>query len=301
MNKIKILVDSCSDMSKEWREKYDIDYLPLNVIIGTEEKIADLNWEEYSPKEYYNYMRGKKRVLSNQVPQTVFEKEFNRYLDEGYDIIYIGCSSGLSGSVATGTAVAKEILKTRPEAKIHCIDPRISGGGQALIAIETAKLIEKGADLETAVAAAKEMSTRIYQNGTVDSLEFLKMAGRVKASAAFFGNLLGIKPILIRNGKGENIAVKKVRGKKAAMDECVNMLKEQMCYEGQPYPASEQTAYVGHTDCIEDAEYLKEQIMQKIAPKECYINYVGPAIGASVGPGMVILFGFGKPIVLDEA
>lgn len=298
MAKVKIITDACSDITKEWRDKYDIECAPLSLLWGEQEKIANCDWDVYTAKELYDAMRSGIKIKSNQVSITTFEELFNKYLDEGCDIVYVGCSSALSGSVTTGAAVAKKIIEEKPEAKIFCIDPKVSCGGEALVAVEAAKLAAQGLTVEEVYEKTVAIAKTIRQVFTVDNLNYLKNAGRIKASKAFFGNLFGVKPMIVNDVRGANVAVGKAKGKKNALDMCVDMLKDAICYDGNEYPVSEQTIYIGHADTKEDADYLVEKIKAEINPKDVYVNYIGPVIGASVGPGAVVLYGFGKQVTL---
>ncbi len=294
MSSIKIITDACSDIPKEWREKYDIDVAPLSLIWDGREVPATTDWESYSAKEFYDAVRAGASIKSNQVQAGVFEELYNKYLDEGKAVIYVACSSALSGSYSVGATVAQKIKEERGGAEIYCIDPKVASGGEAMLAVKAAEWAEQGLSAAEVAQKTEELAKHAYQVGSIDTLTFLKRAGRVKASAAFFGNLFGIKPILVNDINGANLAVKKVKGRKNAIDTCIEMLKDVMCYDGQTYPVSEQTVYIGHADCLEEAQLMKERIMTEIKPKDVYINYIGPCIGASVGPTMFGLYAFGK-------
>ena len=89
MRPIKILSDSCCDLGKELREKYDIDYARMNTVYNDKETVADLDFKEYTPKELYDIMRQGERVKTTQVPAAEFERIFKKYAEEGYDIVYV--------------------------------------------------------------------------------------------------------------------------------------------------------------------------------------------------------------------
>lgn len=292
MRKIQIITDSCSDLGKDIREKYDIAYARMNVVVHGEEKVASLDWDEYSPKELYDIMRNGERVTTTQVPSTEFISVFTKYLEAGCDIIYIGCSGALSGSVNTARAVAKELSAKYPDAKIVCIDPLISCLGEGMLTIKAAEQRDAGKSVEEITEYIENIKLCANQFVTVNSLDALKRAGRVKGSAAFFGNLFGVKPIIVSDINGQNVPVKKVKGRQASMDEIVNMLKEAMT------DPQNETVYIAHADCSEDAEYLKNKVREVIAPKNIYVNYIGPIIGASIGPGAVAMFGMGKEVTI---
>lgn len=291
MNKVKVITDSCADMGKDLREKYDMDYARMSVLWGNEEKTASCDWDLYTVKELYDAMRAGTRMKTVQVSDPEFERVFTMYLEQGYDIVYVSCSAALSGSYNLGKIVAKRLMEKYTEQKIICVDPKNSCGGEAIVAIEAAKAAAAGADVEEVAKIAEAAAEKSMQFCSPADLTYLKRAGRVKATTAFFGNLFGIKPILISNKKGENEAIKKVKGRKNSLDELVNMLEKSLI--DPDYPASEQTIFVVHADCMKDAEYLAQQVKEKINPKEIYINAIGPIIGASAGPDTVALYGFG--------
>ncbi|MGN0807999.1 MAG: DegV family protein [Candidatus Coproplasma sp.] len=279
-----ILTDSCSDLGQDVREKYDIDYVQMNIVYNGKELPASLDWDLYTPVELYNIMRGGTRITTNQVPVQTFDTVFTKYLEEGKDIIYIGCSSKLSGSVNTGKVVADELAEKYPNNKIYVIDSLNSCLGEGLMTIDAAKMREKGKSCEEVAAYVEANKNKYQQFCAVEDLTYLKRAGRVKASAAFFGNLFGVKPILISNKLGENFALKKVKGRKNSLDEIFNMAKQAIVNP------EEQTVALVHADCMADVEYLKNRIEKEMGVKEVYVNYIGPIIGASAGPGTIAIY-----------
>lgn len=291
MKQIKILTDSCSDLSAELLAKYNLDYAKMSTVYQGQEKPALLTWEEYSPKQLYDIMRKGERVTTAQVSVQEFMRIFKQYLEQGFDIIYIGCSSKQSGSVNTGTVVAKDILKDYPDSKITCIDSLNASIGIGMLAIYATELAAAGKSYDEIVTATLAARNHVNQYVTVHSLDALKRAGRVKASSAFLGNLMGVKPILISDANGDQTPIKKVRGRTTSLEEIVNLLSESM-----ENPA-EQTVYVAHADCNpEELEMIKQLISQKIKCKEICTVYIGPIIGASIGPDAIGIWGFGKEI-----
>lgn len=291
MSKVKVITDSCADLGKELREKYDIDYARMNIVWGGQEKQASCDWDLYTVKELYDAMRGGTRITTTQVPDAEFERIFPLYLEQGYDIVYVSCAAALSGSFGRGQVVAKSLEEKYPNQKIICVDPKNSCGGEALVVIEAAKKAAEGASVEEVAAYAQKIAPFSMQFCTVGELTYLRRAGRVKAATAFFGNLFGIKPILISNKLGENEAVKKVKGRKNSLDELVGMLAKSI--DETVCPVAEQTVFVVHADCQKDADYLVDQVKTKINPKEIIVNAIGPIIGASAGPDTVALYAFG--------
>ena len=144
MRPVKIVTDSCSDLPKELREKYDIDYMMMNTVKDGKETPASLDWEFYSPKELYDVMRGGERYTTTMVPPAEFQKYFRAELEKGNDIVYIACSGKLSGSVNVGKVEAENILKGYPGATICCVDSLNACLGEGLIAIKAAQFRDQG-------------------------------------------------------------------------------------------------------------------------------------------------------------
>ena len=292
MNKVQIITDSCSDLSRDLRDKYGIDYARMYTEYREKETPASLDFEYYQPKELYDIMRGGERVKTAQVPSVEFDRVFRLYLEKGCDIVYIGCSLKQSSSVNTGAVTAKEILKDYPDAEIYCIDSLNACMGEGMLAIRAAEYRDEG-------LSAKEINDRILSERnlvneycTVHSLDYMKRAGRIKASSAFFGNLLGVKPIIIADANGNQTALKKVKGREASLREIVAMLKETIV---EP---EKQTVYIAHADCLEEAEHVRDIVKEEINCKDVYIGYIGPIIGASIGPEAIAVFGFGKEVTV---
>lgn len=289
MKKFAIITDSGSDLNKEFRERFSIDYVQMNLIVDGKEIPASLDWEQLPAKEMYNLLKAGTIIKTTQVPPTAYESAFAKYLEKGQDVLYVGISSALSGSVNTAKVIAEE-LAAKYENKVYCVDVLNSCMGEGLMAVKAAMMRDEGKSVQEIVEYLESEKLKYLQICAVGDLTYLKRAGRVKASSAFFGNLFGVKPIIISNRVGENFAIKKVKGRKNSLAEIVNLTKENIINP------SEQIIAVMHSDCIEDAQYLADRIKNELNPKEIYINYIGPIIGASVGPDTIAIYCKGKEV-----
>ena len=288
MRPVRIVTDTCSDLSKDLREKYDIDYMMMNTIKDNKETPASLDWEFYGVKEFYDILRDGERVTTTMVPPAVFQKYFREQLEKGNDIVYIACSSKLSGSVNTGRKVAEEMLRDYPDAKIRCVDSLNACGGEGLVAVKAALLRDEGLSADEIADKLDEVRNNVNQFVTVHSLNALKAAGRVKASSAFFGNLLGVKPILVSDKNGDNIAIKKVKGRYNSLEEIVNLTAEAII------PEDNEFIYVVHADCEDEAKEVEKLLLEKLPGVKVEIGYIGPIIGASIGADAIGIFSWGK-------
>lgn len=293
MRPVKIITDSCSDLPKDLREQYDIDYARMKTVYNSQEQWASLDFAYYTPKELYDLMRAGNRILTTQVPPEEFHRVFSQYLEVSCDIVYVGCSLKQSGSVNTGAVVAKKLLTGYPDAQIFCIDALNASMGEGLLAIRAAEYRNQG--LSSAQIAEKIAGDRNHVNEfcTVHSLDALKRAGRVKASSAFLGNLLGVKPIIIADANGEQTPIKKVKGRQAALREIVALLKAAVTNP------ETQRIFLAHSDCEEEAMKVKAMLEAEIPCAEIYVGYIGPIIGASIGPDAIAVFGFGNEVTYE--
>lgn len=293
MRPVKILTDSCSDMSRDIRLANKIDYVRMKTIYNGQEQWASLDFEYYSPRELYDIMRKGDRIFTTPVPAEEFERVFTKYLIEGYDIVYVGCSLKQSTSVKDGQKVAARLLREYQGAEIYCIDSQNASMGEGLVALQAAKYRDQGMSARDIAFKVSEETKIVNQFCTVHNLDTLKRCGRVKPSAAFFGNLLDLKPVLISDINGDQVAIKKVKGREESLAEIVNMLKDVLIGPENQY------IYITHADCGDEAMRLAELVMKEIPCKNVHLSYIGPIIGASLGPAGIAVFGIGKEVTFE--
>ncbi len=285
-----VIADSTSDLGKDIREQYEIDYARMHIIIGDRDLEASLDWDNYTSKELYDWMRSGKRVYTAQVTQDEFIRVFSKYLDQGKDILYISCSSALSASIKIAQVAKEELLEKYPGARIECVDSLNACLGQGALCVKAASMRKEGKTLDEVVAYLEENKLCYNQICTVDSLTYFAKAGRIKAAKAFFGNLVGVKPILISDAIGQNYVIKKAKGRKGSIAELVALTKE------WGVDLEHQTLYIAHADCEEDAMLLKNMLIEAVHPADFYINNLGPIIGATAGPGTLVVYFVGKKV-----
>lgn len=292
MKEFVIFGDSTCDLNKALREQYSISYVPMNYVVDDQEYVASLDWESHPVHDFYNLMRDGKRVFTTQVPKQNYIDAFTAAIEAGKDVLYISCSSALSGSIGTALVVAKELQKQYPDAGIYCVDSLNSSLGQGHMLITAAQLRSEGKSAAEVASYIESIRLKVNQFGTVDSMEYLRRAGRLKASKAFFGNLFGIKPIIISDIKGQNFAYKKVKGAANARTAIAQQAVEAAdgVYE---------TLYISHADDEEAANALRDEILELAPFKNVVFGYIGPIVGASVGPGTIIAYTYGKEVTIE--
>ncbi|MBQ8250128.1 MAG: DegV family protein [Clostridia bacterium] len=291
MRNVKIITDSCADLGADILEKYNIDFVKMSIIEDGKESPALLTWSKEDAHRLYDTIRAGKRITTAQVCVEEFTTVFTKYLEANCDIVYIGCSSKQSGSVNTGFVSAQKLLAKYPEARIYCIDSLNASMGEGMLAVEAAKLAADGKNADEINDHILSVRKNVNQFVTVHTLDHLKKAGRVSASSAFFGNLMGVKPILVSDVNGVQIAIKKVKGRQNSFTEIVKCLKE--CIT-EP---EDKTVYIAHADCDQtELDALVTTVKNEIPCKDVYVGLIGPIIGASIGPDAVGIWAFGQTV-----
>ena len=290
-----IITDSSCDLDKEIRNKYQIEYVPMHFSIDGKDYDADLDWKTISVKDFYDTMRKGKRVFTAQVNAEEYKIAFEKYLLEGYDILSISCSSGLSASVKASYVARDELLAKYPDRKIICIDSLISCAGTGILSIKASEMRAEGKTIEEVATWIEEHKLNVRQEGTVDKLSYLKQAGRISAAAAFFGGLLSVKPIVISDVKGRNVSIEKVKGRKESIKRIAERVAENYM------PTEYKGIFILHADCLEDALLLKSEVTSRvsISEEDIHFGYIGPIIGASCGPGMMGVYFYGDKETYD--
>lgn len=289
MKQYEIVTDSSCDLSKEFRQKHNISYAKMMMSYTKDngelfESYLDLDWEVYSTREFYDILRGGKRIYTAQVTIQNYLDVFEPHLKEGKDVLYLACSSGLSASINTAIMLANtELADKYPNNKVVIVDTLRAGMAQGMVVMQAVALKEEGKTLEEVVEIIEKDKTSYKEVGIPESLTYLQRAGRVSGPKALMGNLIGLKPILMFDDKGSNEAKNKAIGKKKAWLKMAEIIK------GDIVDPENQTIYLMNADCAqEDIDAFKKAILDQVNVKEIICLPLGPVIGASSGPGTII-------------
>jgi DegV family protein with EDD domain len=239
-------------------------------------------------KEFYDKMRQGGVAKTSAINPDGFMSLFEGYLSDGVDVLYLGFSSGLSTTYRSGVLAANALMEKHPERKILCVDTLCASAGQGLLLKMAIDKKESGATIEETRDYIESKKMNICHWFTVDDLVYLKRGGRVSATTAFVGNMLGIKPVMHVDNEGHLVNVAKVRGRRAA----ISALFEKLAATADADLPD--LVYISHGDCMADAELLASMIKDKCGRETEIITDVGPVIGAHSGPGTLALFFFGK-------
>ncbi len=284
MSEYVILTDSSSDLSPDLAKSLGVEILSLEIVMDDG---ATKKNDEVDVKEFYQMLRDKKHITTSAVNIERFTELFDSYLSRGIDVLYLGFSSGLSGTFNAGFVASQDLAEKYPDRKMYVVDTLCASLGQGLFVYLCAKKKQAGASIEEVRDWAEENKLHLCHWFTVDDLFFLKRGGRVSAATAVMGTMLSIKPVMHVDNKGKLINVQKARGRKGSLDELVNKIKT------TAIEPEKQTMFICHGDCIEDANYVAERMKKELGVPEVIIDYTGPVIGAHAGPGVLAVFYMG--------
>ncbi len=286
MNDFVIYTDSACDIPPELLNEWEVPYSWLTFVFEGEPQQYS-NYELPFP-EFYDRMRKGGVARTSAVNADAFLKGFEPILQEGKDILYIGFSSGLSGTYNAGCVAAEELREKYPDCEIRCVDTFGASGGFGLLLYMAVQKKRAGGTLAECEQVVLDNRFHLCHWFTVDDLVYLKRGGRVSAATAFVGNALGFKPVLHMDDAGHLINMFKVRGRKASL---VAMADK---YSELALDKSGGTVFISHGDCKEDAEKLAAILHERHDVSVDQIVFVGPVIGAHSGPGTLALFFLGK-------
>lgn len=288
MANYRIVTDSTTDLTPEMISELDLKVIPLCYMMEGKTYRNIPGGGELDEPAFYNKLRGGVMSTTAQVNSEEFVSEFSPILEAGEDILYLAFSSGLSGTCQSAFLAKKELEEKYPGRRVEVFDTLSASMGEGLLVYHAAMQKKGGASLDELLSWLKQNVLRLCHWFTVDDLNHLKRGGRVSTATALVGTMLGIKPVLHVDNEGHLIPVSKVRGRKQSLDALVKKMEETA-----ENPA-EQTVFISHGDCLEDAQYVEQQVKAKMGVKKTYLNYIGPVIGAHSGPGTIALFFLGR-------
>ncbi|SEF54338.1 EDD domain protein, DegV family [Caloramator fervidus] len=277
MNKIKIIADSGCDLKRDYAQELGVHIIPMMVFFDEE---AYYDRVTITPQEFYEKLKNFKGLpKTSQITPNRFIEEFKKFLEEGYHVIYISLSSGISGTYQSAL-IAKEELGSD---KIDVIDSKGASVGYGLIVREAAFMVKEGKTREEILNRVIYMRDRMEYIFTVGNLEMLKRGGRISSSKALIGNLLNIKPVL-QFDDGKIVPYDKVRGEKAVIKKMIQTIEE------RGYEIENQVIGLSFSGNDDFCMQLKNEIEKNFKIREFFISEIGPTIGSHVGEGTVALF-----------
>lgn len=223
--KVKIITDSACDLPIEYINKNNIEVLRLTLNLKGQQ-MKDSFGQKLEYKEFYDMMRAGEMPTTSQINAYEFEEAFNKYINEGYEVIYIGLSSALSGTFNSANIAKENILEEKPDSKLTIIDSLSVSVGLGLLVYKACEMLKNGKNSEDIINWIENNKGKVVHCVLVDDLKHLKRGGRISGATAAVGTLLNIKPILYIDNSGKLVSGDKVKGRKRALKYLANQVKE---------------------------------------------------------------------------
>ncbi len=279
MSKVKVIVDSSSDIPSSLAQELGIVVVPMPVNMAGRSFLegVDLTTEEFYPR-FRDLVELPKTSQPNLQDLVSY---YRQAAADGSSLLAIHLSSGLSGTVQTAN-LAREMLQG--EREIVVIDSLGASFGAGMLALRAAEMARDGMDLASLAEEVEADKRRMRYVFTLDTLEYLIKGGRVSKVSGMVGTLLDIKPLLQLTDEGKIESIGKVRGRRPALRKLAEIIAAEI-------PGDEaQVVGIAHAMCAEDAAGLETEIRKRVRVKKVLHSEIGCIIGSHTGPGCVALF-----------
>lgn len=278
---VKIISDSTCDLSSELVERYNIDILPLNVLLGDKEYQDGKN---ITPEEIFKWADENKTTPKTSAPTMDTAVEMIKpYVEEGMEVVCFCISESMSTSGNVMRMVAREL---EAEDKVTVIDSANLSTGIGLMVIEAAIMASEGKSSSDIKAVIEILKPKVRASFVVDTLTYLYRGGRCSATAAMAGSVLKLHPkIVVENGAMD--ATKKYRGKLAAV--IMSYVKDM---EDELKNARNDRVFITHSGCDREiVEGVKEYLRELGIFNEILETRAGGVVSSHCGPGTLgVLF-----------
>lgn len=273
MQKIALLTDSASDLTKDIIEKYNIKTAPFRIIYKDKEYEDRISIE---PEEVYEKLE--EEIPTTSLPNVErIEALLNQLEDEGYThVISINIASNLSG---TGNSI-RLILEDHPKLKSFVYDTKTLTMAEGALVIEAGKMIEEGKSFEEIISILPKLRKKLHVYFTLNTLEYLKKGGRIGKVSGTIGELLNLKPLIYVNDDGIYETYAKLRGRKQSIKKLVEVLESYL-------EKSNCNIWLVDGHAKEEGHELFEKIKNHPKIKHIYRQTLGPALGVHTGPGLI--------------
>lgn len=282
-----IVTDACCDLPEEYihSHKY-LKVVPMLYQADDDSRMLDLESKDAAKetKAFYDRMRAGASTKTASVNEASWIEYVEPLLKEGSDVLLLPFSSGLSVTASQAALAVETLKKKYPDRKIRSVDSLCASLGQGLFVHRVMEQRDRGMAFDECAEWAEKNVQNTIHWFTVEDLVYLKRGGRISAASYFAASMLKIKPVLNVDPNGHLVGREKVVGRKRSVKALLSRVEE---FAVNP---REQTMFIGHGDCLEDAEWLKEKLISELGVKDVMISLIGPVIGAHSGPGTLAVF-----------
>lgn len=276
---LRLITDSACDLPKIITEKYGIEVIPTPILIDGEDYF---DGDTIEAKEFYKILREKEKKISTyHINTCMFLEHFEPYAKRGDELIYICFSTGIAGTFNAANQAKCELLETYPDFGLTIIDSKCASIGFGLVVMYAGMMYQSNAGKQEIIDAVYYHCKHMNHVFTVNTLEYLLKGGRIRKTSAIAGELLDIRPIIVVDENGSLKAIEKVRGRKKSLSRLVE-------YAGE-HGTGLHRQFIGivHGDDREAIIEVQRNLEEQYGVEHVISNYVGCAIGAHTGPGIL--------------
>lgn len=282
----QLITDACCDLPATVLDQEKVAYIPMMLDLDGKEYVDDLG-QTFDYSWFLEQLKQNKQPTTSQINVGRFMEHFRPYAEKGIPLLYIGFSSGLSGSYNSSLQAVDLLKEEYPEAIIHCVDTKAASLGVGMLVMHAAAMQQAGKSLDEIVAWLETYQSHLRSWVTVDDLKHLERGGRISKAAAVMGGLLNVKPIIHVDAEGRLQNVDKVRGRNKAIQKIIQETQNDIDLSILNH------LYIAHTG--DDATVAKVATqLQELYPDTPITQFpLGPTIASHTGYGCIALFSMG--------
>ena len=282
-----IVMDASADIDSKVFLEEDIRFIPMQYSLNEEMRESKGIESEELLKSFYDSQRSGELTKTTQITPYQYINFFSKLLNEGYSILYLSLSSGLSSTYQSAMLAASELNDEHKDEKVYVVDSLGATGGIGVLLELACKYRKEGKSIEENCALLNNAKLKLHHFFKVQDLMYLRRGGRVSGATAVVGTVLGIRPILKIDENGKLVNFAKRRGNKLALEELAKLFNEN-------YELNDSPIYIVDGDAKELGDFLASEIKKLIPEAVVKRNMLSPIIGAHTGPGLVAVCFIGK-------
>ena len=282
-----IVMDASADIDSKVFLEEDIRFIPMQYSLNEEMRESKGIESEELLKSFYDSQRSGELTKTTQITPYQYINFFSKLLNEGYSILYLSLSSGLSSTYQSAMLAASELNDEHKDEKVYVVDSLGATGGIGVLLELACKYRKEGKSIEENCALLNNAKLKLHHFFMVQDLMYLRRGGRVSGATAVVGTVLGIRPILKIDENGKLVNFAKRRGNKLALEELAKLFNEN-------YELNDSPIYIVDGDAKELGDFLASEIKKLIPASVVKRNMLSPIIGAHTGPGLVAVCFIGK-------
>lgn len=283
----QIITDSCSDLPLELVDRYNLDIVSFIIRIGNEELVDDMG-KSFNKEAFFQRLKEGETASTSQVNVHSYLEKFKYYIEKGMPVLYLAFSSALTGSFNSAVQAKKMLEEEYGEIDLDIVDTKAASLGQGLLVYEASQKKEEGYSKEALIDWVEENKFNYHSWVTVDDIKHLHRGGRISSTAATVGSMLNVKPIIVVDTEGRLIPSAKMRGRKKSLNYLIDQTVDHLV------ETEEHSIIIGHVGVPDEAEMIRDKILQRVSPKEVLISSYGPTVAAHTGFGSIAIFSYGE-------